>query len=506
MEPDGFETGAWIGLAGEPAGDIGQDAGTALAEECAGLFLHPTVGRKGEVEEFGVLAGIEIDSGCLGSALGGDAPDPAVFVIASGIAEIDFAMLDDGVGPVGDVEGAIGSEAEVDGAEGDVGGTEDIGHLDGLEAGTGFLEAEADDALGAEIAGDEIALPIGGEGGAVDPFEAGELGVVAGAHAFRFAAHVGVGEVRGAIDGVIEPLESGAIGEEGIAELIPVMTPGIATALGEDLHEQGVGVEAPDPTRVQPHHPVRGFDVGVGIDRLVHIDVAIEAPSQGVEIVMGILGAEAGEDDAADVGLAITVGVGEVEQLMAGGDIDPAAVVGQDTGGNEDAFSKHGGLVGLAIAIGVFHHDHGVLGFLAGSDLGIDAGAGDPEASLVIPVHLDRFVELGIFGPERDFEPFSNGEGGDGLFLEMGIGDGLAGGRAGQAFDFGDDGGGRCAGAAELGDAGFPFGDEGFELRDLDGVLALFVFSEAEEVGPVGGAPAMEEEFVLLADAGEQGG
>src|SRR5438876_977745 len=38
------------------------------------------------------------------------------------------------------------------------------------------------------------------------------------------------------------------------------------------------------------------------------------------------------------------------------------------------------------------------------------------------------------------------------------------------------------------------------ELPDLHGVVALFVFAEAAEVGFVGRAVAMEEEFVFLDD------
>src|SRR5438132_10086483 len=57
---------------------------------------------------------------------------------------------------------------------------------------------------------------------------------------------------------------------------------------------------------------------------------------------------------------------------------------------------------------------------------------------------------------------------------------------------------------AQFGDARFPLGDERIELGKLDGVLALFPFAETEEVRPVRRPPAVEEEFVLLADGGVQ--
>ena len=40
-------------------------------------------------------------------ALGGDAPDAAVRVVAARVAEIDLAVLDDRVVPVGDVDRAV---------------------------------------------------------------------------------------------------------------------------------------------------------------------------------------------------------------------------------------------------------------------------------------------------------------------------------------------------------------------------------------------------------------
>ena len=74
----------------------------------------------------------------------------------------------------------------------------------------------------------------------------------------------------------------------------------------------------------------------MNIDALVEVEPSIRPPVQGVDDVMGVLGAEAAEDDALLVGLAVAIGVGEVEQL--GGLADVAGGGGQDS--REDASER----------------------------------------------------------------------------------------------------------------------------------------------------------------------
>src|SRR5438270_13695477 len=52
----------------------------------------------------------------------------------------------------------------------------------------------------------------------------------------------------------------------------------------------------------------------------------------------------------------------------------------------------------------------------------------------------------------------------------------------------------------QLRDLSFEFGDDRVELGDLDGILALFVFAEKEDVRVVLRAPAVEVLAVLLVD------
>src|SRR5439155_14846992 len=111
--------------------------------------------------------------------------------------------------------------------------------------------------MGAEVAGDGVTLPVRREVRAVNEFEAAELRPVAGRDALGLAPHVGVGEVGGAFHRVIDALEPGAVGEEGVSVLVPMMAPRVAAALGENFQSPGVRVESPDAPAVQPHDAMR---------------------------------------------------------------------------------------------------------------------------------------------------------------------------------------------------------------------------------------------------------
>jgi hypothetical protein len=91
------------------------------------------------------------------SALPRHAPDPAVRAVAPRIAEIHFAMLNDRIAPVRDVNRAVRAQLHVDRAKGARGGAEEVGLLFRHVAGAGFAHAEARHAVGAKIARDETA-------------------------------------------------------------------------------------------------------------------------------------------------------------------------------------------------------------------------------------------------------------------------------------------------------------------------------------------------------------
>ncbi|MEY3949703.1 MAG: hypothetical protein RJB43_1058, partial [Verrucomicrobiota bacterium] len=212
-----------------------------LGEFAAGLFESPAVGREEIGEE---LLGRFAEDRLPSEGLGGfrhDAPDATADLIAARITEVDLTMVDDGVGPVSDVECAVWAHLDGDRTEGDVAGADDIGKLLGHVArlrrgfGAEVVEAEADDAMRAEVARDRVALPIGSEDRAVDEFESAELRIRARADAADEATGAFGGREGRAGEG---PVHAGAIGarsEEGLTGGVFLLAPGVDESLGVDF-------------------------------------------------------------------------------------------------------------------------------------------------------------------------------------------------------------------------------------------------------------------------------
>ncbi len=89
-----------------------------------------------------------------------------------------------------------------------------------------------------------------------------------------------------------------------------------------------------------------------------------------MEDVVSVFGSEAREDDASGIGLEVSVGIAQVQQLCRVGDI-AAIVAGSDSGGDQQSAGKDGGLVGSAVSVGVFDDQDAIVGDLAGFDLGV---------------------------------------------------------------------------------------------------------------------------------------
>src|SRR5437879_7470143 len=133
-------------------------------------------------------------------------------------------------------------------------------------------------AMRAEVAGDEVALPIVGELRRTDDFEAGELRIVARTDALQFAAGARVGEIHRARHAVGNPLKTRSVGEERVAVIVPDMAPGITAAACEDFELIRVRIEAPDAGAIQTRDAVWRLDMRVGVDGLVHVDVPVVTP------------------------------------------------------------------------------------------------------------------------------------------------------------------------------------------------------------------------------------
>ena len=102
---------------GGPGIEIGADlVDPPLHENAPGGVTGPTVGRE-QIDQFAVGERRAIESRHERTPLRRHAPDPAMRAIPAIVAKIDFAMLDDRVVPVGDVDRPVGPHLDVDRTE-----------------------------------------------------------------------------------------------------------------------------------------------------------------------------------------------------------------------------------------------------------------------------------------------------------------------------------------------------------------------------------------------------
>lgn len=440
--------------------------GAELLQLSASVMPHPGFARFEEFEKFGGRFADDFRAGDEGSAFGGDAPDASVGVIAAGIAEVDFAVLNDGVVPVGDINCAVGTHFDVDGAEGDVRGFDEFGLFAGGISGGTFGEDEAADAVGAEIVGDDVSLPIGGEMGSADDFDA-TMFWAAGIETVEDTFGTDGGEEGGSGKDVVDPFTECSVGGEGLPPFVEVMSPGIDESACEDFELTCFGAEVPDASAVESTDAVGSFDVAVDVDRLIEVEESFGSPAESVEDVMGVFGSESGKDDFASVALAVAIGVGDVDQFGTVGDVGPS-VTRFDAGRNQEAVGEDAGIFGDAVAVIVLEDDDFVVGFGPDWNLRIDPGTGDPEPPGGIEIHLDGLGEEGIGGVEVDLEPIGDGEG---LPFEFRIGDG-------DVFQFPLSEGGELEGQAdqeetEIEERPSKHGNRSKERMNLQGETAI---------------------------------
>ena len=142
------------------------------------------------------------------------------------VAEIDFAVLDDRVVSVGNVDRSVRSHLHVDRAEGDVIRLDQLDLLARAEAGSVLADDVAADAMASEIVGNEIPLPVVGQVPAADDLQTAQLRtarVQAAQDSFRAER----GDITRAGDDVVDPLAAGSVGRERHAVIVKRMTPRI---------------------------------------------------------------------------------------------------------------------------------------------------------------------------------------------------------------------------------------------------------------------------------------
>ena len=144
--------------------------------------------------------------------------------------------------------------------------------------------------------------------------------------------------------------------------------------------------------------------------------------TDAVDELMRVADAEAAEEDAAHVGLAVAIGIAQVDELVEVADVE-ATVAGLETLHHREAFGEAPRLVGLAVAVRVFEHENVVGAFRAGLRLRIRWRTSHVETALFVPGDLrglHNAVALG--GEEADLVAVGHGEGRELLLGGEGLG------------------------------------------------------------------------------------
>ncbi len=151
-------------------------------------------------------------------------------------------------------------------------------------------------------------------------------------------------------------------------------------------------------------------------DALAEDEIALGAPDKVVQRVVAVLGAEAGEQLFAMVGLAVAIGVFEEGEVRLVRDED-AAIAELKAERNGELVGPHAAFVRAVVAIGVFEDEDAILRRLAGHDLRISRARADPQAAFAIETDLnglhEKLRKVFFRGEEADFEARIDFEGGE---------------------------------------------------------------------------------------------
>ena len=353
-------------------------------------------------------------------------------VVAVGITDVVLHVADDHVVPVGDVERAILSHDRVGGAEVAIfaleqrlhGSAPDLAELPlrlrlrlavlvlaggfhlGRHLRVGFavtvevilLHPQEPD----RVADQEVLLQVVGE-----MLRGNDL---VGRHRPKLLLQELVHLEALALRPHLEGVAAGAVVGVAVAPPVEARAVGVGRVAGMGRDREAPRVKAihPGGTDVEVRHPGRLMVVHQE-DAALPIDAAVGTVDQIVRGVVGVLGTEALEQDRADVGLVVAVGVLEIQEIGARGDdhalapeLEPERIV--DVGEDDP-------LVGPAVPVGVFQDHQAVVHRLERLPLGIGVPAGRPQPPLGIDLQLHGIGEIGkllLGGEHIELEPLGH--------------------------------------------------------------------------------------------------
>jgi len=374
-------------------------SGTELA---LGPIAGAVVGGLEVVEQFGDGGFGDFWSLSKFGSFGDDAPNAAGLAVATGVAEGVLGVAFDGIIPVTNVSSSTRSEAEVHGDKGEVGGEDEVelillGEVVGL-----FVPLVEFDAVGGLVTDlDKAALHFLGPKVVGDEVLSADAGV--GLHAF------GAGMLSGVVGvGGVEGRGEDGVGGHVVSIRVEGYAPGVGVGVGTEGGELSSGGMVEEPGRVfGADGAVGGLSLGVVENGFAEEEVASGRPGKVVEGVVGIFTAEARENDLAVVHFTVAIGIGEVGEMGLFRAEDAAVAIENEGERDVEVIGPGGTFVCFAVLVGVFEDDDFVARLLAGVDVWVGDGGGDPEAAVLVPAHLNgagHFGEVFFGGEAVDFE------------------------------------------------------------------------------------------------------
>ena len=320
------------------------------------------------------------------TVLGGHPVDPAVGVVAVRVAHVVLHVADDGVGPVGDVQGAVGTDLQVGGAEIGIARHDDRLDLPGRDLGAVVLHLVLEHAEEADRVADQEVAPVllremaarqeAGRGHGANPL--GEPGLVA-----HPLADVDVrADARRAV----------------VGELVAPLVEDVAVGVGAD-GEVELDLERP---RIEPMHAGRGGTHRPR--RRLHrrdvehaprpVEPAVGADEHRVGGMVRVGAVEPLEHAELEVCLAVAVGVLEEPDLRKRRHQHPPAPE-LEAGDAVEAVGERHAAVRHAVAVVVGQADDLVEPRLGRIPVRVGRPHGDEQHAIRIDRHLHGVGHLG---------------------------------------------------------------------------------------------------------------
>ena len=149
-----------------------------------------------------------------------------MFSVTTIVPKVDFAMLDDRVVPVGNVQRSVRPHASINRPKRDVLGRDDLGLLAADVSAAAWFECEAADAVAAKIIRNEITRPLRRNVGARENLDAAMFRA-AGVHPLEPPRGARRRDKDGIGKHIVDALEVGTVGRKRFTDVIKNVTPRI---------------------------------------------------------------------------------------------------------------------------------------------------------------------------------------------------------------------------------------------------------------------------------------